>query len=154
MNLKNIFDETDDSRAVSPVIGVILMVAITVILAAVIGTFVLGLGDSVDSAPQASFNFDYDSSNNNVTFTHRGGDTINANSTELRINGSEISETDINIDDESGDTFADATNGSFQAGQSVVIGKSGGGSIAGSDIVLVTTDGDRQNIIAEFEVPE
>ena len=48
MKLKNLFGETDDSRAVSPVIGVILMVAITVILAAVIGTFVLGLGDSVE----------------------------------------------------------------------------------------------------------
>ena len=49
MKLKNIFrnDESDGTRAVSPVIGVILMVAITVILAAVIGTFVLGLGDQV-----------------------------------------------------------------------------------------------------------
>jgi len=43
----------DDDRGVSPVIGVILMVAITVILAAVIGTFVLGLGDSLQQAPQA-----------------------------------------------------------------------------------------------------
>ncbi|MEF8869094.1 MAG: type IV pilin N-terminal domain-containing protein, partial [Haloarculaceae archaeon] len=53
MQLKRLL--TDDD-AVSPVIGVILMVAITVILAAVIGTFVLGLGDQVQStAPQASF---------------------------------------------------------------------------------------------------
>lgn len=36
--------KTDDDRAVSPVIGVILMVAITVILAAVIAAFVLGIG--------------------------------------------------------------------------------------------------------------
>jgi flagellin-like protein len=35
-----------DDNAVSPVIGVILMVAITVIMAAVIGTFVLALGDA------------------------------------------------------------------------------------------------------------
>ena len=50
-----------DDEAVSPVIGVILMVAITVILAAVIGTFVLGLGDQVqDTSPQASFSFDYE----------------------------------------------------------------------------------------------
>jgi flagellin-like protein len=50
----------DDRKAVSPVIGVILMVAITVILAAVIATFVLGLGDSInDTAPQATFQFDY-----------------------------------------------------------------------------------------------
>lgn len=47
----------EQDRAVSPVIGVILMVAITVILAAVIGTFVLDLGDKVgQSAPQASVN--------------------------------------------------------------------------------------------------
>lgn len=57
MQLKQLFKEDD---AVSPVIGVILMVAITVILAAVIATFVLGLGEQVsDTAPQASFNFDY-----------------------------------------------------------------------------------------------
>ena len=51
----------DDDRAVSPVIGVILMVAITVILAAVIGTFVLGLGDQVSqTTPNAGFGFDYE----------------------------------------------------------------------------------------------
>lgn len=36
----------DESKGVSPVIAVILMVAITVILAAVIGMFVLDLGDN------------------------------------------------------------------------------------------------------------
>jgi len=57
MKPSNLFNS--DDRAVSPVIGVILMVAITVILAAVIGTFVLGLGDQLgDSAPQASFSTD------------------------------------------------------------------------------------------------
>ncbi len=43
----------DDERGVSPVIGVILMVAITVILAAVIASFVLGFGDSVSENVQA-----------------------------------------------------------------------------------------------------
>ncbi|NIC01077.1 type IV pilin [Halobacterium sp. R2-5] len=42
-----------DERGVSPVIGVILMVAITVILAAVIASFVLGFGDSVSENVQA-----------------------------------------------------------------------------------------------------
>ena len=57
MDVSELF--TDES-AVSPVIGVILMVAITVILAAVIGSFVLNLGGSLQqSAPQASFDFDY-----------------------------------------------------------------------------------------------
>jgi len=76
-----------DEEAVSPVIGVILMVAITVILAAVIGTFVLGLGDQVsNTAPQASFTFDFDDSTSAscsdlsgagaLTVTHDGGDLI------------------------------------------------------------------------------
>ncbi len=44
-----------DRKGVSPVIGVILMVAITVILAAVIASFVFGMGSKVKSAPQMQF---------------------------------------------------------------------------------------------------
>jgi len=79
MDFRNLFD---DDRAVSPVIGVILMVAITVILAAVIGTFVLGLGDQIqNTTPQASFGFDTttNSSTGNitaVTATHQSGDSV------------------------------------------------------------------------------
>ncbi|WP_090379227.1 type IV pilin [Natronobacterium texcoconense] len=49
---------TEENRAVSPVIGVILMVAITVILAAVIATFVLGVGDDIQEDPQAGVSID------------------------------------------------------------------------------------------------
>ena len=45
MNFKN-------EEAVSPVIGVILMVAITVILAAVIAAFVFGMADTADAKPR------------------------------------------------------------------------------------------------------
>jgi len=60
-----------DDKAVSPVIGVILMVAITVILAAVIGTFVLGLGESVNQNANAGVNAE----NGNVTLTSLGSNT-------------------------------------------------------------------------------
>ena len=84
MKLKQLF--TDDS-AVSPVIGVILMVAITVILAAVIGTFVLNLGQGINqSAPQASFGFDYNGTTD-VTITHQSGDTINGDQLNTTISG-------------------------------------------------------------------
>jgi flagellin-like protein len=89
MQISELF--TDDD-AVSPVIGVILMVAITVILAAVIATFVLGLGDQVsNTAPQASFSFDWDGSSGDtsvseLTITHDGGDAIPAN--RLYVRGS------------------------------------------------------------------
>ena len=76
-----------DDRAVSPVIGVILMVAITVILAAVIGTFVLGLGDQLgDTAPQASFDID-SADNSTVTFTKTGGQSIEASDLTLSVAG-------------------------------------------------------------------
>jgi flagellin-like protein len=90
MNLKELL--TDDD-AVSPVIGVILMVAITVILAAVIATFVLGLGEQVsDTAPNANFQFDYEdnsTNNGNVTTTHTSGPAIDASS--LSVGGPGIS---------------------------------------------------------------
>ncbi|PAV13324.1 hypothetical protein ASJ81_04955 [Methanosarcina spelaei] len=51
MDFKKLFRK--DDKAVSPVIGVILMVAITVILAAAIGSSVFGMGPA-KSAPQAN----------------------------------------------------------------------------------------------------
>jgi flagellin-like protein len=88
MNLKQLLN---DDRAVSPVIGVILMVAITVILAAVIGTFVLGLGDQISqTTPSASFSFDYDRDADNgdsLTIAHNGGDTLNANEVNVTVTG-------------------------------------------------------------------
>ena len=68
----------DEERGVSPVIGVILMVAITVFLAAVIGTFVLGLGDSLQQAPQAQLNAEAGGSTSSPTLTlsHDGGDSL------------------------------------------------------------------------------
>ncbi|WP_229122660.1 type IV pilin [Halapricum desulfuricans] len=108
MKLKQLF--TDDD-AVSPVIGVILMVAITVILAAVIATFVLGLGESVSStAPQAQFQEDYSPTDTNetddfgetatnasdtgiLTVSHSGGDSISANNLYM-VGSSEGNHTD------------------------------------------------------------
>jgi flagellin-like protein len=80
MKIKSLI--TDDS-AVSPVIGVILMVAITVILAAVIGSFVLNLGSNVQqTSPQASFDFENDSAAGVVTVVHASGDTLSSENTE------------------------------------------------------------------------
>jgi flagellin-like protein len=92
MKLNELF--TDDD-AVSPVIGVILMVAITVILAAVIGTFVLGLGDQVQSTtPQAQFTFDVQS-NDNLQITHDGGDPVEVGNLNVTSDGSSGIGTDI-----------------------------------------------------------
>lgn len=74
-----------DEKGVSPVIGVILMVAITVILAAVIASFVFGLGSKAPkSAPQAQLTLSdagdsLDSSSNTQSvfkLSHNGGEVI------------------------------------------------------------------------------
>lgn len=58
-------------------VGVILMVAITVILAAVIGTFVLDLGSEIsDAGPSAAMSFTFNGSH--VTVVHDGGEQIEA----------------------------------------------------------------------------
>jgi len=96
MEIKRLLNDDD---AVSPVIGVILMVAITVILAAVIASFVLGLGNQAQQqTPTASFTFEYESgaavsADGNVTITHDGGDSINDN--ELYVRGNFGSQADV-----------------------------------------------------------
>jgi len=60
---------SEEERAVSPVIGVILMVAITVILAAVIAAFVLDLGQSTGANASAGVSFSESGSEVTVTLT-------------------------------------------------------------------------------------
>ena len=80
MDFKKLFRK--DEKAVSPVIGVILMVAITVILAAAIGSSVFSKG-TAEAAPQANLNMKADGDVDNSTgkgtvrIEHLGGDTIN-----------------------------------------------------------------------------
>jgi FlaG/FlaF family flagellin (archaellin) len=73
-----------DDAAVSPVIGVVLMVVVTVLLATVTGAFVLGLGGQLSSPPQASFEFTYDEGAGEVTVSHFGGDSIDADSLTVK----------------------------------------------------------------------
>jgi flagellin-like protein len=147
MELKQLFNDDD---AVSPVIGVILMVAITVILAAVIATFVLGLGEQVsDTAPQASFNFDYDSgaadtdtdsfgNNNNdgdlsgvdgiLTITHSGGATLQAE--QVSVSGSSgYSERKAWSDSGGGDGPSYNEGSEISSGDSLDIWVGGGDNI-------------------------
>ena len=73
------FKDTDSG--VSPVIGVILMVAVTVILAAVIGTFIISLGDGVQENPQAAVTFE--NTNDRVEFLIVSAGNVDS----LRIQG-------------------------------------------------------------------
>ena len=121
----------DSERAVSPVIGVILMVSITVILAAVIGVFVLEFGSSVsDSPPTVQFDMTVDS-DNNAKILHEGGDVFEADSVSITNNESEY-------------TFE---SGSVSAGD-----KSNSFNVSDGDTVRVvweSDNGEKSNILFE-----
>jgi hypothetical protein len=78
------------------------MVAITVILAAVIGAFVLEIGDQQETAPKTSFdsdqrtlllqvfpNDDRKVNTSQVTVSHAGGDVLSIDQTRLSVNGNQ-----------------------------------------------------------------
>ena len=133
---KELFN-SDDDRGVSPVIGVILMVAITVILAAVIGAFVLGLGDQVsNNAPQASFSYEFNTEGPNVTVTHTGGDNIE---------GSALNVTSTN-------DSAQFTEDTVSTGDSVTLNYSAPGDTV--RVVWSNPAGGSSNTLAERTAPE
>lgn len=81
MNLKAFF--RSDDRAVSPVLGVALLIAITVILAGVVAFVVLGVDQNNAEAPSASLDFQQESGE--VFLEHTGGAVLNYENLEVRI---------------------------------------------------------------------
>jgi len=80
-----------DNRAVSPVIGVVLMLALTVIAATVVGTAVFGsVGEVSGDTTQASFGFS-EESNGDITIRHNGGDALDAARLSVTVDGSSVS---------------------------------------------------------------
>jgi flagellin-like protein len=134
--MRNITSIKEDEQAVSPVIGVILMVAVTVVLAATIGAFVFGLGDSLGSpAPNAQLDFAYDSATDTLAVSHEGGATLTAENTgKLVINGSDIN------------SFP------YSAGDQIHT-VSSAGSNSPIDVVWVSPDGSQTQVLGTFEAP-
>ncbi|MGQ4556322.1 type IV pilin [Halobellus sp. GM3] len=142
MNVKQLF--TDDS-AVSPVIGVILMVAITVILAAVIGTFVLNLGQGIQqTAPQASFGFDFDTDNQNVTITHETGDSVPSG---------ELNATSSGSLDYAGSTTFEDLGGDISAGDAATYNNSGVWNGETVRVVWTSQDGENSATLSQSTAP-
>ncbi|NHN41234.1 type IV pilin [Halorubellus sp. JP-L1] len=157
MDLKNLLT---DEEAVSPVIGVILMVAITVILAAVIGAFVLGIGGSQEKTPQASWDYNTETSPNHawIQVNHKGGDEINTDQLAVNVAGSTAwdggsAQSGWTLDDgASGNTTG--FSGSATAGDTLSIKDDDGGVSDGNSITLIWSapGSDQTSIIGEGEV--
>jgi hypothetical protein len=154
-----------DEDAVTPVIGIILMVAITVILAAVITTFVLGTSENVsEPTPEVTFEFiindsvtgpDNDdfsptrscsgSDEGVVEISHNGGPTLEAKA--VHITGSSV-RGDVRWDD--ADTVGGPTS-EISASDSVKL------CIKTDDRIQVTwtsQEGDGSSILSTYNAPD
>lgn len=151
-------------RGVSPVIGVILMVAITVILAAVIGTFVLDLGQSAGkSAPTASLTVSADTGSNYIVVDHRGGDPLLAQQTKILVTD-ESSGSTATFDSASsstvfsvgGEVEIDTNNGNIASGAWSSAGYSSSGSTfpidSGTSYSVTLIDTESQRVIYETTI--
>ncbi len=93
-----------DQRGVSPVIGVILMVAITVVMGAVVAGFVYGyLGDTT-KAPNVAMSVIDDPTTTATTLIikHSGGEDIAANDWKASITAGKESATDFTYQTDTG----------------------------------------------------
>ncbi|MEZ3115949.1 type IV pilin [Halobaculum sp. MBLA0147] len=86
------------ARGVSPVVAVVLLVAVTVVIAGTVGAFVFVLGDTSEPPPTVSLTSEQteafvvatgglNRSFTAVTITHRGGDSIRHDRLEVLVNG-------------------------------------------------------------------
>ncbi|WP_255168497.1 type IV pilin [Natrononativus amylolyticus] len=132
MNFAKKLIGNEEERAVSPVIGVILMVAITVILAAVIAAFVLDMGQSQSGTANAG-----------VSISESGGDytiqlTDSGNSEYVVLSG---------VSEGTGDCHADSDSFGEDAGDCVLENVGDSATTSNPDGSVVAVAGDDRNVI-------
>lgn len=76
-----------NERAVSPVVGVMLMLVVTILIAAVVSAFAGGMSSSNEKAPQATIRGTY-SISDGITLEHIGGDPVAIKDVRVSIRGS------------------------------------------------------------------
>ena len=132
-------------RAVSPVIGSILLVAITVIIAAVIAAFVFGMTGDIEKAKfvaVTSQKVDNGTGNAEIHLTNHGGMGASslmsgADAFSITLDGSDTTATGLT--DEVGSVGVISTAGGAQSGPNQHIVVVGHFSDGASQVVLDTT---------------
>jgi hypothetical protein len=139
-----------DDQAASSTVGIVLIVGITVILAAVVAGFTFGLLGSTNSAPNTEFGWEFNGSGEGVAVTHDSGDTLDGDRITL------------------GDGWGSATNcgverGDQLSGGDLIVGNSSAGSDnlcrhetgSGTELELIWTSENAESgtIISERSTP-
>lgn len=117
-------------------VGVVLVVAVTAVLGAVLGAAVLDLGGERSAVPQVSLAFEYDGTT--VTITHQGGDPVEAD----RLTVVETGATDdVTVDGSQAVTAGEVlASGSYEAGETI-------------EVVWRGPEGDASRVLADSTAP-
>lgn len=147
-----------DDQGVTPVVGIILLVAIAVILASVVAVFALGIGDQTGPSPTASFSFDHDTSGGTetLTITHDTGENIVA--AEVYIRGDSDTSTSLDRPWDSSNWLGTGNTSATVSGQSAI---ASGDSLVmevgpAYDVTVVwqSPEGDRSAMLADDQGPD
>ncbi len=132
-----------DDRAVSPVVGVALLIAVTVILAAVIGFVVLDTSTSSTETKNARLDFTYDSGSSTMAVAHEGGDTFDNSNIIVKVNGGTVNSPGVPSTFATGDSFEVSSD------------PGGDGTVNTGDVIVIVwddPDSDRQIQIGQTTV--
>ncbi|MDD5025540.1 MAG: type IV pilin N-terminal domain-containing protein [Methanoregula sp.] len=103
--------------AVSPVVGVILMLAVTVMIAAIVSTYAGGFSGGAEKSPQSSIQATPNLDDHCIYFEHNGGDPFMINSIKIFLRAGDNT-TSLSAHD----------TGSSKVLNFTEVGNSGGGS--------------------------
>ena len=137
MKIMNLKERNED--AVSPVIGVMLMLVVTIVIAAVVAAFAGGLGSDVEMAPTAALDIDV-TADGKVKIESLSGESLIANDIEVKV----------------GEAKAKlGESGTFSPGQTTKVQLKNGESNAAfnaGDFVTVTVLANGKHIVAKKDV--
>ncbi|MFB6189548.1 MAG: type IV pilin [Halapricum sp.] len=151
----------NDTKAVSPVIGVILMVAITVLLAATAATFFLELGHNqgTQMTPHAAVNVDYHTGQSDtVTLSHQTGDDLTVEHLSVVISDANPNSVDKRFPVEDISSYGPGSK--LTAGSSITLDENTLGASQALDFSSATVklvwdgSGSRSTILREWSGPD
>jgi len=124
--------------AVSPVIGVMLMLVVTIVIAAVVAAFAGGLGSDVEMAPTAALDIDV-FSNGKVKIESLSGESLIKS--DITVKAGEYS-------------AALGNSGTLSPGSTVTIDLNGGtdNTFTAGDFVTVTVIANGKHVVAKKDV--
>ena len=141
-----IMKKSNKEDAVSPVIGVMLMLVVTIVIAAVVAAFASGLGGDVESAPAAIM--DVDLTTTKATLQHLSGENLLIQDLRIKVqkdDGTLLKEGTFETSDEK-------TTGFFTPGMTISSELDGTGTIKSGDYVKVIILYDGKHVILNKDI--